>query len=63
LGRCGNSASCCICNAWCWKADWVGHMMVRRTSLTNDERVGLAVLLLLLLVMLMLYAPAGVISR
>jgi len=38
-------------------------MMARRISLTNDERVGLAVLLLLLLVMLMLYAPAGVISR
>ena len=38
-------------------------MAARRISLTSDERVGLAVLLLLLLVVLMLYAPAGVVSR
>jgi hypothetical protein len=38
-------------------------LAARRVSLTNDERVGLAVLLLLLLVVLMVYAPAGVVSR
>jgi hypothetical protein len=41
----------------------VGHMMARRASLTDDERVGMAVFLLVLFLLLVFAGPPPAVSR